>query len=150
MILSTLTRIAAVILAFALAALTAIIVLFAIGTYWAAGEIATHSDGQLVPPGAPEEFVLRGVGFIAFVATVAPTLTLLPGLAVVILGEVARLRAALYYIVAGGLSMIVLPVLSMPPEVPLGTLPSAQYIGIYATAGFAAGLVYWLIAGRNA
>ncbi len=150
MILSTLTRIAAVILAFALAALTAIIVLFAIGTYWAAGEIAAHSDGQLAPPGGPEEFFVRGVGFIAFVGTVAPTLTVLPGLAAAILGEVARLRSALYYIVAGGVSMIVLPVLAMPPEVPLGTLPSAQYIGIYATAGFAAGLVYWLVAGRNA
>jgi hypothetical protein len=31
-----------------------------------------------------------------------------------------------------------------------GTLPQATVWQLFATAGFAAGLVYWLLAGRNA
>lgn len=150
MIWPTILRIFAVLFAFALASVTALIVLFAIGADWAARELAAHSTETPAPPGPPEEVFLRGVGFIAFFATVAPTLSLLPGLVAAIVGEVAKIRSALYYIIAGGLALIVMPLAYIVQNAPETATPSVQYLSIYATAGFAAGLVYWLIAGRKA
>lgn len=149
MIWPAIRRIIAVTFAFALAGLTALIVLFAVGAEWAARELTAHSD-IAAPREPPEEVFLHGIGFIAFFATVAPTLSLLPGLVAAIAGEVAKIRAALYYILTGGLAMIVLPLSDIMQNAPAEAAPSAQYLTIYATAGFAAGLVYWLIAGRNA
>jgi hypothetical protein len=150
MVWPAIRRIFAVLFAFALACLTALIVLFAVGAEWAARELAAHSNDLAAPRAPPEEVFLRGVGFIAFFATVAPTLSVLPGLVAAIVGEVAKIRAALYYIVAGGLALIVMPLAYIVQNAPAEAVPSAQYLTIYATAGFAAGLVYWLIAGRNA
>ncbi len=150
MIWPAIRRILAVLFAFALACLTALVVLFAIGADWAARELAAHSSEIAAPRAPPEEAFLHGVGFIAFFATVAPTLSLLPGLVATIVGEVAKVRSALYYILAGGLAMIVMPLAYIVQNAPANAVPSAQYLTIYATAGFAAGLVYWLIAGRNA
>ncbi len=150
MVWPTILRIFAVLFAFALACAAALIVLFVVGADWAARELAAHSSDLAAPREPPEEVFLRGVGFIAFFATVAPTLSLLPGLVAAIVGEVAKIRAALYYIVAGGLAMIVMPLAYIVQNAPAEAVPSAQYLAIYATGGFAAGLVYWLIAGRNA
>jgi len=149
MVWPTIRRIVAVLFAFALACLTALVVLFAVGADWAARELAAHSTDRAAPT-PPEEFFLHGIGFFAFFATVAPTLSLLPGLVAAVAGEVARIRSALYYIVAGGLAMTVMPLAYIVQNAPAGAVPSAQYLSIYATAGFAAGLVYWLIAGRSA
>ena len=150
MVWPTILRIFAVLFAFALACAAALIVLFVVGADWAARELAAHSNDLAAPPEPPEEVFLRGIGLIAFFATVAPTLSLLPGLVAAIVGEVAKIRAALYYIVAGGLAMIVMPLAYIVQNAPAEAVPSAQYLAIYATGGFAAGLVYWLIAGRNA
>lgn len=76
--------------------------------------------------------------------------SLLPPLLLVIVGEVARIRSALYYIVGGGVSIALVPLLvrlADPGQV-LGLSPTVWQV--LATAGFAGGLVYWLIAGRNA
>ena len=76
--------------------------------------------------------------------------TLLPPLLLVIVGEVARIRSALYYIVGGGLSIALVPLLvrlADPAQV-LGLSPTVWQV--LATAGFAGGFVYWLLAGRNA
>lgn len=150
MIWPAIIRIIAVLFAFALAAFTALIVLFAIGADWAARELAAHSADTPAPPGPPEEVFLHGIGFIAFFATVAPTLSLLPGLVAAIIGEVAKIRSVVYYILAGGLALIVMPLAYIVQNAPETAMPSVQYLSIYATAGFAAGLVYWLVAGRNA
>jgi len=150
MIWPAIRRILAVVFAFVLACITAVAVLFAIGADWAARELATHTSELSAPREPPEEMFLRGVGFIAFFATVAPTLSVLPGLVAAIAGEVGKIRAALYYILAGGLAMIVMPLSYIVQNAPAEAVPSAQYLTIYATAGFAAGLVYWIIAGRSA
>ena len=76
--------------------------------------------------------------------------TLVPALLLVIVGEVARIRAPLYYILGGGLAVSALPIVAR-----LGTLgQDLSGIGliwqVFATAGFMGGAVYWLIAGRNA
>jgi hypothetical protein len=77
--------------------------------------------------------------------------TLLPPLLLVIVGEVARLRSALYYIVGGGISIAIIPLLARladPMQFMVGLSPIVWQV--LATAGFAGGLVYWLLAGRNA
>jgi hypothetical protein len=67
----------------------------------------------------------------------------------VIVGEVARIRSSLYYIVGGGATLAALPVLAQIGAGTLGLPPSTVW-QVFATAGFAGGLIYWLIAGRNA
>lgn len=80
----------------------------------------------------------------------ASGLTLLPALAVIIAGEVARVRSWLYYLIGGGLALAAVPLLAR-----LGSTESAANLPavvwqVLATSGFAGGLVYWLIAGRRA
>jgi len=150
MVWSVVRRVAAVLLAFLLACVTAIIVLFLVGAEWAARELAAQSARDSAMPSPGEEVLFHGIGFIAFFAQVAPTLSILPGLVAAIAGEVAKIRAVLYYVVTGGFAMIVMPLAYIMQNVPAEAVPSIQYLTIYATAGFAAGLIYWLVAGRNA
>lgn len=77
-------------------------------------------------------------------------LTLIPALAVVIIGEVARIRTMLYYVLGGGLALVAVPLLARYGETGgIAALPSAVW-QVFATAGFAGGFIYWLLAGRNA
>jgi hypothetical protein len=77
-------------------------------------------------------------------------LTVLPALLLVIVGEVARIRSALYYVIGAGVALAAMPlVLRMGQSEPAGLL-SAVALQVFATAGFAGGFVYWLIAGRRA
>lgn len=82
-------------------------------------------------------------------------LTVIPALIVVIVGEVARIRSVLFYIVGGGLAMAAVPLLARygqaAPGVSLQSLiPATLVWQVFATAGFLGGWVYWLLAGRNA
>jgi hypothetical protein len=147
MIWPTLGRILGVIFAFVLAVVAAAITLFFLGARWAAQEAVAHA-----PDTADEmSFIVNEwFGVMAFFMTVTPLLTLLPGVAVAVVGEVARIRSALYYIFASGAAAALMPVLSAPADVAASPSYSTEYFAIIATAGFAGGLVYWLIAGRNA
>ena len=72
-----------------------------------------------------------------------------PALLAVIVGEVARIRSALYWVPAGGLAIAAAPfLLRLSSPATTGALPSTALLQLLATAGFAAGLVYWLLAGR--
>lgn len=76
--------------------------------------------------------------------------TLIPALAVIVIGEVARIRSVLYYVLGGGASLAVIPLLAgaaAPGAAASFASPAWQ---VLATAGFAGGLVYWLVAGRSA
>ena len=80
----------------------------------------------------------------------ASVATIVPALLVVVIGEVARIRSAAYYIFGGGAALAALPLLAR-----IGTLgKELSDIGliwqVFATAGFAGGAVYWLVAGRRA
>ena len=68
----------------------------------------------------------------------------------VIVGEVARIRSWLYYMIGGGLALAAIPLLARINSSGVGTLSDATVWQVFATAGFAGGLVYWIIAGRNA
>jgi hypothetical protein len=76
--------------------------------------------------------------------------TLVPALLLVIVGEVARIRGSLYYVVGGGVALAVLPLLTRLDQ-PARVLELSPAVWqVLATAGFAGGFVYWLLAGRNA
>lgn len=77
-------------------------------------------------------------------------LTLIPALAIVIIGEVARIRSMLYYVLGGGLALVAVPLLARYGDA--GAISSMPIVvwQVFATAGFAGGWIYWLIAGRNA
>jgi hypothetical protein len=78
-------------------------------------------------------------------------LTVVPALLVVFIGEVARIRSALYYVAGGGLALAAIPLLArLGEQGTQGVLSGPMVWQVFATAGFAGGLVYWLLAGRNA
>ena len=87
---------------------------------------------------------------VLFAGTVAPALTVLPAAIAAIIGEALRIRSWMYYVLAGGAAMVAIPVLASQRGGELPALPAGQYMTIFAAVGFAGGLVYWLLAGRNA
>ena len=95
----------------------------------------------------PVEAILDMVGMALRFATVH---TLVPALLLVIVGEVARIRSAVYYIVGGGVALAVVPLLTRMGQ-PTTVLELSPVVWqVLATAGFAGGFVYWLLAGRTA
>lgn len=76
--------------------------------------------------------------------------TLLPALAIVLVGEVSRIRSWLYYMLGGGAALAVIPLFANGPVLDPANAPPALVWQVMATAGFAGGLVYWLMAGRTA
>ena len=74
----------------------------------------------------------------------------MPALLLVIIGEVARIRGALYYVIGGGAALAVVPLLARLGQ-PARVLELSPVVWqVLATAGFAGGFVYWLLAGRRA
>lgn len=76
--------------------------------------------------------------------------TLAPALLVVIVGEVARIRSALFYIAGCGAALVSIPLIAGLGEGGSFVLPATKVLQVFATAGFAGGLTYWLVAGRRA
>lgn len=101
--------------------------------------------------GQPDDAMIgAAVDMLALGLALISVQTLLPPLLMVIVGEVARFRSALYYVIGGGLSIALVPLLvrlADPGQV-LGLAPTVWQV--LATAGFAGGFVYWLLAGRTA
>lgn len=134
-----------VLISFALAVALALIVLLVLGSLATGSDLRNgyQPDADIAPVVDLLSMVFGGASFIMFVT---PTLTILPALVAVIVGEVVEVRSLLYYLVAGGLSMAALPLLSAPVD----SRFDPHYLAIFATAGFAGGLAYWLLAGRKA
>ena len=140
-------RILLVVIGFVLAVLTGAVTLFFAGSRWAAQEVAAQMPDN--PDGAGH-FITQALGTIAFVFTVAPVLTIAPAIVVILVGEVARIRSLLYYVVAGGVAAAVMPLIAAQDQAAENVTYNAPYFTLMATAGFAAGLIYWLFAGRRA
>ncbi|MCL4767822.1 MAG: hypothetical protein KJZ80_16465 [Hyphomicrobiaceae bacterium] len=140
---STLWRIIVVPVAFAISGLFAALVLVTLGlervTHAFHGEGMDEADSVF----AVFDLVSQGV-------VLASGLTILPALIVVLVGEVARIRSALYYIVGGGAALAAVPLLSQLGYSAGVVLPSATVWQVFATAGFGGGFIYWLLAGRRA
>lgn len=78
------------------------------------------------------------------------SITVIPALLMVIVGEIARIRSIIYYVAGGGLALAAIPLLARFGQAGAINAPEAVVWQVFATAGFAGGFVYWLIAGRNA
>jgi hypothetical protein len=135
----TLGRLILVPLALLVAAAAAMMTLVSLGQ-----ERVTHAmrgaDADVAVFGFFEVFLKIGLVLLN-----AQTL-LLPFL-VVVAGEVARIRSAAYYVASFGALAALIPLLGKIDPTTPGAVP---VWAIFATAGFAGGFVYWLLAGRSA
>jgi hypothetical protein len=128
-------------IAFVLAAVATLFVVFSLGQERAVQAISTRPDE------VPVAAILDIVGMALRFASVH---TLVPALLLVIVGEAARIRSAVYYIVGGGVALAVVPLLARMGQ-PASVLELSPAVWqVLATAGFAGGFVYWLLAGRTA
>jgi hypothetical protein len=76
--------------------------------------------------------------------------TIIPALLVILIGELASIRSAIYYIAGGGAALAAVPLLAQFGQTGTFALPEQVVWQVFATAGFAGGFVYWLFAGRFA
>jgi hypothetical protein len=144
LILHAIGRLILVPLGFILAIVTAIAILLTLGL-----EITTQTLARQATD-ADKIDVLIDMGFS--LVRVFAAASILPALLVVIVGEVARIRSVLYYVLGGGLALAMFPVLArigtaLPDS--SGSVPLRAW-AVLSTAGFAGGLVYWIVAGRRA
>ena len=146
MIINTIFRMIWVAIALMLAVGAALAVLFALGAMWVGDELraAAPHDPML------QHGVDRIFGIVLFVGTVTPALTILPALATVIAGEVLKICSWMYYVLAGGASLVAIPLLTSSRAEDMQSLPASPYMPIFAAAGFVGGFVYWLLAGARA
>ena len=140
--LATIGRIIWVPIAFVLSGLVCAFVIVTLGTERLTGYIQGMDD--------PDMNLSGGIELAASILMLVQASTLLPAIAVVLIGEIAGIRSVYYYIVAGGLAAVSAPLLArMGAEGPL-LLPAVAIWQVFATGGFIAGFVYWLLAGRRA
>jgi hypothetical protein len=128
-------------IAFVLAAAATLFVIFSLGQERVVQAVSGHPDE--VPFGAILDIVAMALRF-------ASVHTLVPALLLIIVGEAARIRSAVYYIVGGGVALAIVPLLTRMGQ-PAAVLELSPVVWqVLATAGFAGGFVYWLLAGRTA
>jgi hypothetical protein len=129
-------------IAFLLAALATVYMVISLGQERVVQALSAHG-GEEVPVGAVVDMIGLAARFVS-------VYTLVPALLVVIVGEVARIRSSLYYIIGGGVALAVVPLLTRMGQ-PMTVLDLSPGVWqVLAVAGFTGGFVYWLIAGRNA
>lgn len=138
--LSVVGRIILVPFAFLLSTAVALFVLVTLGS-----ERITHAIQGTDNVSASAAFELLGQAVL-----LTSAMTILPALALIIIGEVARIRSIYYYVVGGGLALVAVPALAQVSSGGALEVPEAIIWQVFATAGFLGGFVYWLLAGRNA
>ncbi len=142
MVARTFGRLIVVPLAFLLGAAAAALVLVVIGME----RVTQAAHGREADFGAWRHLfeIVAGTYGLASVMTLAPAVLL------VIAGEVARIRSCTYYVLGGGIALAALPLLARSGSLGEGIAAVGQVWQVFATAGFAGGLVYWMLAGRRA
>lgn len=149
-----LLRILWVAIAALIASFAGLAFMLAFGLEW----MTRMAAAETPPDGAVVEGWLtvaeKALGQVSALLPVATAFTLVPGLIVLIVAEVARIRSLTYYLAAGGIAFAALPVMlrlasgsgaagaQMPWQTP--------FLLLIATGGFLAGAVYWVLAGRRA
>lgn len=141
MLWRTLGRLLLLPIAFVLAAVAAATVLVTLGLEHITHAVHGRGDGA--------EAIAAMIDLVWQGSLLASGLSIIPALAVVIVGEVARIRSWLYYMVGGGIALASMPLIARVSQSEAFVLPQATVWQVCATAGFAGGLVYWLLAGRN-
>lgn len=142
MVWRTVGRMILIPVALLLAGLTAAFVIMTLGL--------EHVTRALHDQNAGEEAVVSMFDLAQQMTVLASGLSILPALLVIIAGEVGRIRSWLYYVVGGGLALASVPLLTRLSQNEGFVVPPTTVWQVLATAGFAAGLMYWLVAGRNA
>jgi hypothetical protein len=129
-------------IAFVLATVATLVVIVSLGQERAVQALSARG---------PESIPINAIVDLAALAMrLASIYTLVPALLLVIVGEVARIRSALYYVIGGGIALAIVPMLTRVNQ-PMTVLELSPVVWqVLATAGFAGGFVYWLLAGRNA
>ena len=140
---STVWRIIVVPIAFIISALFTGLVLVTLGL-----EGVTHAFHSQTMDEADSVFAIFDI--VTQGVLIASGLSILPALLIVLVGEVVRIRSSLYYIIGGGAALVAMPMLVNFGQSSTFVLPSPAIWQVFATAGFAGGFVYWLLAGRRA
>jgi hypothetical protein len=128
--------------------------MLAFGLEWMTRIAATEtpSDGAAVEGWL--SLAEKVLGQASALLPVATAFTLVPGLIVLIIAEVARIRSLTYYLAAGGIAFVGLPVMLRLASGSGGTAAQmpwqTPFLLLIATGGFLAGAVYWVLAGRRA
>ena len=138
----TVGRIIVVAFAFLLATLAAIFVVVTLGLERITGEL--H---RLGPDG---DFVSTSFSLMDQGLALLAGLSIIPALLVIFVGEIGRIRSLIYYVAGGGAALAAVPLLARMQQSGAVAMPEQTVWQVFATAGFAGGFVYWLIAGRNA
>jgi hypothetical protein len=97
-----------------------------------------------------EDSIEQLVDFFADAHGLINVATIVPAVLVVLVGEITRIRSALYYIAGGGVALAAWPLLQQAGGQGLEMARIGLGWPVFATAGFAGGLVYWVVAGRRA
>ena len=140
--LRTVGRLIWVPIAFLLSALVSLFVIVSLGH--------ERIVQAMVGRGPEQASIDAAFTLLAFVLQLLSVYTLAPAILLVVIGEVARLRSALYYVIGGGATLAAVPLLARLQQ-PASALEIAEVVWqVLATGGFAGGFVYWLLAGRNA
>ena len=129
-------------IAFVLSAVAALFVIFSLGQERVVQAISSRPEGELQ--------VEAIMDMLAFVLRFTSLYTILPALLLVIVGEAGRIRSAIYYIVGGGIALALVPLLTRMGQPATALDVSPVVWQVLATAGFAGGFIYWLLAGRTA
>jgi len=126
-----------------------ILAIIAAGIALAIGIVAPDWMGVDSDPFERVSFFIVSFFATSFVGAVA----FLPALVVIVIAEAARLRSLLYYGVGGalvGLASYYGSDISVRLENTTDVAPVANALQLVAAAGIIGGLVYWMVAGRNA
>jgi phosphotransferase system glucose/maltose/N-acetylglucosamine-specific IIC component len=129
--------------------LALIVAIVAAGIVLTIGIVAPDWAGVDSDPFERVSFFIVSFFATSFVGAVA----MLPALVVIIISEAARLRNFLYYGVGGalvGLASYYGSDISVRLENTTDVVPVGNTLQLAAAAGIVGGVVYWLIAGRNA
>ena len=125
---STVGRFIVIPIALLIAALVSGFVLFTLGLERITGALQGNRSGDDVIVAMfdlTQQGLLLGTG-----------LTLIPALVVVIVGEIARIRSAIYYVAGGGLALAAMPMLARMTDSGNVVIPETTVWQIFATAGF--------------
>ncbi|HYC18630.1 MAG TPA: hypothetical protein VEC94_15600 [Pseudolabrys sp.] len=126
-----------------------VLAIIAAGIALAIGIVAPDWAGVDSDPFERVSFFIVSFFATSFVGAVA----FLPALVVIVITEAARLRNFLYYGVGGalvGLASYYGSDISVRLENTTDVAPVGNALQLAAAAGIIGGLVYWLVAGRNA
>lgn len=140
--LATIVRMIWVPIAFVLSLLVAAFVIFTLGLE----RITAYANGF----DGPDMSFEAGVQLLENGLMLAQAMTIIPAVAVVLIGEIARIRSAYFYVVAGGLAAVSIPLVARLATTGPSELPAVAVWQIFAVGGFISGFAYWLLAGRNA